>query len=349
MSKVQEVNYPFQSNRARTVLKKLISFILCLVVILTLFLIYLVAKPINSLSNLVKPIQQMSYLETINQIKEIQNQEGDDINSVCKTSLLSNGQKTKKVIVMFHGYTNCPAQFSKLSQEFFALGFNIYIPRLPQHGLSDRLTNNQDKITTAELANTTTKAIEIASGLGEEITLFGISGGSVMAAWGGYNYKEVKKVFILAPLFTPAGISNWQLRGFYNFLGLLPSYYRWWDEESKERIEGPSYAYPRFSLKAIEAFMGLSLDLYSNLNQHTKDLNQVGKELILVTGEKDKAIDNQVASYTIQKWASIPGTTIVQYQFPSSLGLVHDFIDPNQKKAKIDLVYPKLTSLLKNY
>lgn len=288
-----------------------------------------------------------NYNQALEKAKSIQAQEVEQgVNPVCQTQVLEHGQKVRRVAVLYHGFTNCPAQYSILGKQIYDLGYNVIIPRMPHHGLNDRLNDDLKNLTAQELVDNIQIAVDLASGLGEEVMAFGISGGSVMAAWAGYHFPAVKTVFVAAPLFAPADFNDWQLNFIINLLELIPNQNTWWDDNSKENIEGPKYAYPRFSSKAIRPFMELSADLYSKLK---KNLNQQsGKKLVLLLGENDPAINNTVARKMIELWGSSPDTTLIQYQFPANLGLGHDFIDPNQKTAKIDIVYPLILKLMQD-
>lgn len=55
------------------------------------------------------------------------------------------------VILLVHGYTNCPAQFGKLGRQFYDLGYNVLIAPLPHHGLADRLNDEQGQLSAREL------------------------------------------------------------------------------------------------------------------------------------------------------------------------------------------------------
>jgi len=48
-----------------------------------------------------------------------------------RTELLTHGVRTPRVIVLFHGVTNCPAQFDSLGRLLYERGANVLIPRLP--------------------------------------------------------------------------------------------------------------------------------------------------------------------------------------------------------------------------
>src|SRR3954447_14673841 len=117
------------------------------------------------------------------QAKELQSHDGATINPVCYTRLFDHGQRTRRVVVCYHGYTNCPFQFQALAEHFHAQGDNVFVPRLPYHGLRDRMSAEQARLTVTDLVDVTNETVDIACGLGEEIILTGLSAGAVMAAW----------------------------------------------------------------------------------------------------------------------------------------------------------------------
>jgi hypothetical protein len=111
-------------------------------------------------------------------------------------------------------------------------------------------------------------------------------------------------------------------------------------------VIGPDYAYPRFSYKAVSAFLDLSIDLKRSLKKQS--VNQNGKQLIVVTTEDDPGINNSVANEYTNLWIQNAGIKLTYYQFPLEDNLVHDFIDPNQEKANTQLVYPIILELLQD-
>jgi carboxylesterase len=52
-----------------------------------------------------------------------------------------------------------------------------------------------------------------------------------------------------------------------------------------------------------------------------------------------------MTSEVVKRWQK-NGANIETYEFPSSLGLAHDLIDPEQPNQPIDIVYPKLIDLI---
>jgi len=317
--------------------------VVSVVVIITVFISYLGLKPIKKTNS--KSISKLSYQESKTKFEsELASKDNQNISSECKSKLLDRNRKTEKVVIMFHGFTNCPAQFEILSRQLYDQGYNVLIPRIPYHGNADVLTSEPEKLTADELVEQIELSLSIATGLGSKINIFGLSGGAVMAAYAGYFYNEVKNVFIAAPIFTPQQFPAWQLPFLINLIDTLPSLFIWWDDKTKENIEGPKYAYPRFSLKAVKAFITLSNELKVALEKN--QVYQEDKKLILLTTQNDPAVNNSVARYLIDLWSKNSDTLLISYQLSAEKMPIHDFIDPNQKKANIDYVYPQIINLL---
>jgi esterase/lipase len=294
--------------------------------------------------NLGTSIKTQDY-ETSKQFIQLRNSNSANfINPDCADKLMEHGKKTEKVVVIYHGFTNCPKQFELLGQQLFDNGYNVYIPRLPYHGHSNVLTDEAASFNVDQLVDFARDSMYVATGLGDKIDLIGISGGALVATWIGTQIENTDKIMAIAPLFSPSDYPEWQLQPRSNLLRVLPSIFKSWNDEKKDKQDsGPSYAYPRYSLKAINAFLKLSLDLKKKL-ESPQNLQQ-NKKYILITTENDKAINNNVAYSYFAKILTIPKTTFTSYQFPAELDLNHDIIDPNQRQAKIDKVYPKLLEI----
>src|SRR4051794_35559704 len=99
----------------------------------------------------------------------------------CRSRLLSHGAKTAKAVLLLHGYTSCPADYSALAQLFYDRGYNVYVPRAPLHGLRDALAYRD--VTAAGLIGYADDAMSVVAGLGNEAGVVGISGGGVLATW----------------------------------------------------------------------------------------------------------------------------------------------------------------------
>jgi esterase/lipase len=329
---------------SKTVLKYLKIFSVSIITLLLVAAIVISQWPVREF-NLSKSSQIQDYESSKKSIQSRNTNSAAFINPNCADKLMEHGKKTEKVIVIFHGFTNCPQQFEILGKQLFNKGYNVYIPRMPYHGHRNVLTDEAASFNVDQLVDFARDTIYTATGLGDKIDLLGISGGGLLATWAGLQTQSVDKIMNIAPLYSPLDYPEWELHSISNILRVLPNQYKWWDDKIQEKVEvGPKYAYPRYSLKAINAFLKLSLDLRRKLE--TPQNLQPNKKYILITGENDRAINNNVAYNYSAKILAIPKTSFISYQFPTELDLNHDIIDPNQRQAKIDKVYPKLLELL---
>ena len=99
-----------------------------------------------------------------------------------RSILMGHGERTARVFVLLHGFTDSPKQFESLGQRLFATGDNVYIPRLPHHAEAQGRMRSLTRITASELAAFGDSTIDIARGLGDSIIVVGLSAGGNVAA-----------------------------------------------------------------------------------------------------------------------------------------------------------------------
>jgi predicted alpha/beta-hydrolase family hydrolase len=71
----------------------------------------------------------------------------------------------------------------------------------------------------------------------------------------------------------------------------------------------------------------------------------LGGRAILVTVGGDPGVDNVAANQVADAWEK-QGAPVARYEFPASLKMIHDLIDPNQPWQQTQIVYPKLMELV---
>lgn len=263
------------------------------------------------------------------------------VNPACVSRLYTPGQRTRRVVVFFHGFTNCPAQFAPLAEQLAARGYAVYIPRIPRHGYADRLTENLAPLTANELVAFTGRSIDLAQGLGAEVIVAGLSAGGTMAAWVAQHRSDVAQVVMIAPLFHIMGMPTFSIRAAASTILALPNFYMWWDNEARDQAVGPPYAYPRYPVHAVGALLRLSFAVQDDAERNPPAV----RDILLVTNAADGAVSNSATEAFGAAWAR-NGATVRSYTFPAELALDHDVIDPNHPKQRIDLVYPALIDLL---
>ena len=84
-------------------------------------------------------IEKLSYDDAIARVNDIIAEENstNDIRPECHSIMKDHGKKTDKAVVLIHGVSGCPAHFAELANKFYNEGYNVFIPRMPKHGLTD--------------------------------------------------------------------------------------------------------------------------------------------------------------------------------------------------------------------
>jgi pimeloyl-ACP methyl ester carboxylesterase len=294
------------------------------------------------------PNPSASYADATARVAALQAEETSGYNPLCTTQLLTHGQKTARAIAFIHGYTNCPNQFLQLGQQFYDLGYNVLLVPLPYQGLADQMTTDLSQLTAEKMAAYADELVDISHGLGDRVTLVGLSQGGVVAGWAGQTRGDLDQAVLVAPGFglklvpTPITILT------TNAALLLPEMYLWWGDLIKFNPPPPPpldpnglQAYPRFSVH------GLAQQL--RLGEATQALAGRGApsahSLIVVTNAADLSVENTVTARLVDTWRA-HGANVSTYEFPASLQLDHDMIDPHRADQHVDVVYPKLIELI---
>jgi alpha-beta hydrolase superfamily lysophospholipase len=281
-----------------------------------------------------------TYGEAVQRIQAMQADGASKMNPKCITQFMTHGQQTQHVIILVHGYTNCPEQFAELGQRFYDLGYNVLIAPLPHHGLADRMTDEQGQLKAEELAAYADQVVDIADGLGKQITMAGLSAGGVTTAWAAQNRKDIDLAVIISPAFGFQAIPTKLTAPIMNIVSILPDTFVWWDETLKAN-ELPTHAYPRYSKHALAQIMRLGFAVQA---QAKAQAPAAGKFLV-ITNANDTSVNNVLTAQVVSIWMQ-NGATINTYEFPASQGLAHDLIDPSQPNQPIDMIYPQLIELI---
>ncbi len=257
------------------------------------------------------------------------------------TKLRSHGQKAARAIVFYHGYTNAPPQYDRLGEEFFQRGYNVLVPRLPHHGLNDPLTTEQEKLTAEELVQTIQESIDIAQGLGDHVSVCGISCGGVMASWAAQYRADVDLALPIAPSAGLPIAPAWASSLFRRVAPRLKNMYVWWDPRVKAEIVGPKYAYPRFSTHSLAQIFRLARHVY----EMSANMPARARRLKSITSDFDTAVKNAITDDLLDQWER-NGAAVERFTFPAAQKVWHDMIDPNQGFQQVDVTYPVIIRML---
>jgi carboxylesterase len=286
------------------------------------------------------PHPAQNYTEALQRIDTLRSQETEPMNSVCQLQLLTHKQKVARAIVLVHGFTNCPHQFHALGQQFYELGYNVLIAPMPHHGLADRMTEAQSQLTGEELTAYADTMVDIAQGLGEHVTMLGISAGGATTAWAAQNRDDIDLAVIVSPAFGFKPIPTPLTVVVMNVYSILPDSYEWWDP-AQQAEGGMAHTYPRYSKHGLAQTLRLSFAVQVSAQQQAP----AAHKLIVVTNANDDSVNNPLTMNVVRAWQA-HGANLSTYEFPAELHLGHDLIDPAQRDQKIDVVYPRLIELV---
>ena len=283
-----------------------------------------------------------SYDEAMERREGTQAMEADlPLHEGGRTIVLTHGYQTERVFVLLHGLTNAPRQFRELGEKLFATGANVVIPRLAHHGLADRMTEAHAAMTAQDLIRYAQYGVDLAQGLGRNVTVVGLSVSGISAAWLAQNRDDLDEVFLLAPFFAPAVIPDPLTPAFASALSRLPNKMMWWDPRVRENLPGPPYNYPRFPTRAVGEALRLGL------NTAQPDIKLRVDRLGVILTENDPAVSNARTRRLVAQWrASSPETEVFLREFPAEENIPHDFIDPLQPNARTDKVNALLVEWL---
>lgn len=281
------------------------------------------------------------YAAALARVAALQANDGPDVREDSHTRLWTHGEKTDHVVVYYHGYTNAPPQFNQMGEDLYQRGYNVLVPRLPYHGLQDPLTKEQEKLSAENLAQLTQETVDIAQGLGTNVTITGLSAGGVMAAWAAQHRSDIDLVVEMAPALGLPFVPMWVSTLFRKAAPHLPSMYIWWDPRVKEKINGPPHAYPRFSTRGLAEVFRLGREVLDD----AATTAPAARRIVSVTSAFDTAVHLPTVHKLEARWKE-HGANIRTYEFARDLKIWHDMIDPASPTQQIAVTYPVLMDLL---
>lgn len=280
-----------------------------------------------------------TYKDALDRLDRLRDLDSDRVNPACRTRLLTHGTRTARAVAIFHGLSNCPQQFAALATDLHAAGYNVLLPRLPRHGL-ERMTDDMAALTTSELVDSANEVVDIMQGLGDQVTVMGLSAGGALAAWCAQNRPDVDRAIAISPALGLATTPSWTDRIYANALGLLPNRFLWWDPELKDAAPGPPDAYPRIATRAVGALIRLGKIVQIQAKKAPPAIDNT----LIVLNPNDDVVRNSTARAVAKDWRE-RGMDVTLFELPATWQLPHDLIDPGQTEQRIDIVYPVLAAL----
>src|SRR2546422_9878878 len=126
--------------------------------------------------------------------------DGPNVNPLCHTRVSTHGRRVERSLLLLPGFTNCPQQFNALGRQFHERGWNVLIPRYPRHGYTDRLNTSIAELRAEHLIALANRAADVGQGLGERVTIAGLSLGAILTGYLAQTREGIDRVALIAPM-----------------------------------------------------------------------------------------------------------------------------------------------------
>lgn len=235
----------------------------------------------------------------------------------ARSILLTRGAPTPRVIVLLHGLTDSPRQFESLAYLLHGDGNNVYVPRLPQHGLRGGTVGSLSALTAAQLQGVADSVADEARGLGDSVVVMGLSMGATVGAWIAQRHA-VTRVVLIAPALQPGRVPSLLDRPLIGLADRLPSL------AFRSRADSiPADREAGFNLRATAEIFELGETV---LHQAAHGEPRTHDMIILVNAG-DRTVKESAAQELARNWSK-HGATVSVFELPDSLRLPHNIIDP---------------------
>lgn len=278
----------------------------------------------------------LDYASAIAEIGEHHVNEDASVAPGGQSILLAHGRRTSVAVLLLHGFTNSPRQFDSLGRVLYAEGDNVYIPRLPYHGIRGHGAAPLARITAEILCAAADSAMDLTSALGDTVVVVGLSLGGTMAAWIAEFRPDASRVVIIAPLMALARVPSSLDLALVDLLVRLPNYT---NRQNQDRNQADREL--GWSTHAIGQILRLGLAVNRASEQRPASSHSIA---ILLNGG-DRTIATAPVLAVARRW-NAAGASVRMYRLSAALGLPHDVIDPRQPVRRTDIVYPAIVALV---
>jgi carboxylesterase len=271
-------------------------------------------------------------------IARFRSRDGAGIGELGRSLVFDHGRRTQRAILLFHGLSASPPQLIGIARALHERGHNVFVPRLPQHGREDRMSGALAGMTAEQLKACLRDSLEVAHGLGEEVSVAGFSLGGLLTACAGQVeplHKAVAIVPFLGFIWMPTRLSEFASRLALHF----PNRFFWWDPWLREK-QLPAHGYPRYSTHALAE----GLKLANELMAAARAGPPATKNLTVAINVREPAVSNRAAVKLAKLWKA-HGANVSVERF-RDLPFAHDVIEPKRYPDIALRLQPRLVDLI---
>lgn len=279
------------------------------------------------------------YAEARERLDRFLQRDHERVSDLGRSLVLDHGHRTVRSALLLHGLSASPTQFSAVAHELYERGYNVFAPRLPRHGYSDRMSDALASLTADDLRSATRESYRIACGLGERAVVVGFSLGGLLAL-DLAAHEPVERVVAVAPLLGIAFMPS-VLGRFLTKLALRrPNRFAWWDPFQRER-QLPAHGYPRYATHALARALSIAQELLAQARLRAPD----GGPIVLVSNSREAAVNNRAIRRLASRWQAHRADAVSLHEF-TGLRPSHDIIEPLRDPETARRVLPILLKLI---
>ncbi len=218
------------------------------------------------------------------------------------------------------------------------MGDNVYVPRLPRHGHSDRLTEALRDLRAGELRAHAEESLGIAAGIGDTVRVVGFSLGGLLAAWLAQRY-DIEVAMAIAPMLGIAGVPPRFTSALAMTLLRLPNTYVWWNPIQRAN-RMPLHSYPRFPTHALAQSLLIAKEVIEGA-----ETRKSRSPIVFVTNAGESTVNNRAVARLTREWKAESARRVEQHSI-TGLGLSHDIIEPSGSRKSVEKSYRVIKALL---
>lgn len=264
-----------------------------------------------------------------------QAQDDSVVASGGRSIFMGHGERTPRVFVLLHGFTDSPKQFEALGQRLFSTGDNVYIPRLPHHAEARTRMRALTRITAGELEAFGDSTIDIARGLGDSIIVVGLSAGGNVAASIAQRRDDVHRVVLVAPAIAAGRVPDEVAHALVIAGSRLPNVTRSAapDSERPDYIQG-------ITTRGLAQVLRLGEEVRVEAERFPGGAHQI----MFLLNENDRTVSSDAAIDLAKRWSAGPSLVSV-YEFPGTLRLPHNVMETTVRGGNLEVVLPVVESM----
>lgn len=307
---------------------------LLLGLLLVILVLGLIPISIDGLAS--SPNPASSYEDAVRRFEAIEREEAGTVNHASRSLLFTHGQATEEVYVLMHGLSASPRQWDEFGNILYERGHNVLIPRMPHHGLLSNDTAELGVIRAEELRDYGDEAVDIAQGLGREITVIGLSGGGTVTAWIGQNRPDVARILGLSPFFGIPEVPPFMVTFLMNLTARIPNI-----NLTNPGLEQLDWRYGGQSTRAVGQYVRLGKHVFGEAARESPPIQSAD----FITTAHDQTADNDYTVELANSWTEA-GADVATYEFAAFNEIPHASIEPGVDPAKKVQVYAKILDML---